>query len=660
MIAVLLAIVAAAAPPPAPQGPDPLHLVAVRDTVLVFLPQSPPPGGGFVVYRAANRAEERMVRLTPAPVAAARSAEDAAALIGPDLPAVERALRAPDVTGMWLRLQSDHFAAGVLGGFFRGVAQALGRVWSDTTAAAGATYTYRVVLTDADGRETRVFFGTVKVEQAPPALPTGLKATVNDHLVELTWRYPRYRADSADAVIGFVVYRADESGPFWRLNAVPVLRNEASPPVFRDDAVQNDVRYRYQVTAVDLAQREGPASAPLDVSPADRTPPGRPEGVVATAGNDSVLVVWRLSPEPDVAGYHVERAQDARGPYARLTPRLVPVAQPSYVDTTATGGVQYYYRIVAVDRSGNESEPSNGALVLARDLTPPAPPTGLAATVRQRCVTLRWHPSASRDVRGYLAYRSAVGERGTPQRLVPQPVPDTMLVDSGAKGEGLAPGQRYLVRVSAVDSAWNESARDSLEVTVPDDVPPPPPTGFVARDVGGRYAELSWSQSPAPDAKEFDLTRAAGDSAEIAVGRYPSGILVTRDDRVQHGVTYVYRLTAVDSAGNRSGAAVDTLVFARLTPPPAPRHVSAHAAGAGVAVVWERVADPELAGYRVYRSSLPTGVFAFVAASPAGTTMLTDSSSAAGGYYRVRAVDISGNESVPSPPASAGPGRGAP
>jgi fibronectin type 3 domain-containing protein len=237
---------------------------------------------------------------------------------------------------------------------------------------------------------------------------------------------------------------------------------------------------------------------------------------------------------------------------------------------------------------------------------------------------------------------------------VGQPVTGTEFVDSGYAGAGLVPGGHYALRVSAVDRSYNESAPVQADATIPDDDPPAAPTGFHARNAAGRWVALDWSASPALDVRRYALTRAESGSAPVEVGQYAADAAAgARDTAALHGHRYVYRLEAVDSAGNRGPAAEDTLDFRDLVAPPAPRATAARLTPRGIEVSWERVVEGELAGYNVYRAALPTGAFVRVTSSPVTAQRFVDPGGRPELYYVVRAVDRSANESKPSPAARA-------
>jgi fibronectin type 3 domain-containing protein len=311
-------------------------------------------------------------------------------------------------------------------------------------------------------------------------------------------------------------------------------------------------------------------------------------------------------------------------------------------------GHPFFYRVIAVDSSGNASAPSNAAWALPADHTPPAPPASVTATLRARRLVVRWTPSPDRDVRGYHVYRGESADALT--RLTGLPVPGPELVDSGYGGAGLVPGHAYTVRVTAVDSADNESAPAVAQVRVPDDDPPGPPAGFRVRVGVGRTAELAWSASSALDVRSYVLTREApGPVVEIA--RTGADGRAARDTGLVQGRTYVYRLVAVDSVGNSSTVVRDSVFFGDDLPPAAPQAVTARAVTGGVEVTWERVASRDLAGYLVYRADLPTGRFARITPTPVVGQSFTDPSGQVGHFYQVRAVDTARNESGPSPVA---------
>jgi fibronectin type 3 domain-containing protein len=639
------------------QASPPLWLVAKGDTVLLYLTATPS-RGGFVVYRAPPGSGARQKR-TAEPVVRVRDPGMVSGILGSDLGMVMRATRATDEGEMFRRLNGDKFAADILSGFSRGVATALGRLYIDGGVTRGAEYEYRVVFTDRAGAETdSVLTARIRVVDVAPASPTALRIAVNDGESRLTWTHPRYRGDPRDLVLGFHVYRADgPAAAFRRLTVTPVVRNDARTPEFQDAEVRNGVTYRYRVMAVDIAGRESPPLVSEPTIVKDRTAPSIPAEVTVQEGEGFVGLGWRLAPEMDVAGYHVERSDGLAERFTRLNAALIPSQRPEWTDTVA-GSRRYFYRIIAVDAAGNASEPSNPMTAVAKDKLPPDAPTAVVGTVVARRLTIRWAASRAKDLRGYYVYRAESADRLV--RLMEAPVVRTQFVDSGYSMKGLRPGASYTIEVSAVDSSFNESPKTRAEIHVADDEAPSPPTAMQARNVDGRYVEVTWSPSAALDIAAYELTRSAVASASdstLRLGRFDPRARVTRDTAVVKARRYLYRLVAIDTTGNRSVAATDTAEFRDFVAPPAPRVVragpAASGASGGVSVTWQRVISADLVGYHVYRSELPTGVFKRLTTAPVTELAFTDrmSTPRVVNFYYVKAVDRSGNESRQSPVA---------
>lgn len=633
------------------QGPAeaPAMLLApAGDSVRLLLTRPAPAFGGFNVYRSTDGAAAVLV--TPRPVVREHDPGMAAAIIGAELPAVLRMAGARDAAALMQTLRTDEFTAHVLALAYPAVAQVLGRTFVDRGLRPRARYAYRVIFTDAAGHETdEAYSATVLL--AEPALPppSGLAAEPVPGALRLSWRFPAYAGDAGDLVFGFNVYRAAPGAPLRRVNTLPVLRSDRGTPVFLDSMVTPGVLYQYTVRAVDIARREGPPGDALTAALVDRAPPAPPTGLTAEAGDGRVHISWRSSTDPDVAAYIIERGTSLEREFDRLLPLPVPARTAGYTDSTARGGTQYFYRVRSVDRAGNESRAGTVVAALPWDRTPPAPPSSPTTRAEARSAHLTWTSSASADVIGYYVYRGTDPDRLV--RIVERPVRATTFVDEGYARGGLNPGGAYVFAITAVDGAYNESDRVSATLLVADDAAPAAPTGLRLSAVSGRYIDITWSASPAADVAGYRLFRTDVDSTRalpVELAATSARALSARDSSAVQGRLYRYDLLAVDAAGNRSGAATDTVRYADRAAPPAPRYTAvARAPEGGMLVSWERVAAPDLLGYRVYRALLPTGRFERVTVTPADALEFLDGDGTPAHWYSVRAVDRSGNESAP-------------
>lgn len=631
----------------AQEGVQELWLIPDSGEVVVELPTLPSGSYGFHVYRAGPA--EDFVRLTEAPVEPVRSPAEFLLEIGDVAPQIMDRMQAVSEEEMVRRLLSAGPGAAIYGILFPPVARAQGRVFRDTLTEGGGPYRYRVAFVGPLGEENgESREGQVVVEDRLPATPGSLEVEPLNSRVRLQWSYPVYDGDPRDVTVGYHVYRAEaDSDVFRRVTDGPLARNDLEDPVWVDRDVLNGSRYRYVVRALDMLGRLGAPTAPVEVTPADPAPPRTPLNLTALPGDDRVELLWQRSAELDVVGYRLERSPGLAAPFETLTDSLLPADSPRWADTTVVGGRQYFYRVVAVDADGQESAPSNPSSTVPRDTRPPPPPTNLEAVVEERAVMLSWAPSSGPGLAGYHIYRAE--GRDNAIRVTRDPVTGTTFREAGEAGEGLVPGAEYLVMVAAVDSLGNESERAESPVVIPDDEAPEPPSTLWLTNPTGREVEVRWNASPALDVAGYEVVRATVGSGQAD---WADTVSVTdrrrlRDDEVEEGRLYRYRITAFDDAGNRSTPLTDSIRFADRSPPPAPNFAQAVAGPAGVRIIWERVAAPDLAAYRVYRSSLPTGRWEGVSELiPAGAERtFLDPDGDAGLFYRVVSVDTSGNES---------------
>ncbi|MDD3628560.1 MAG: fibronectin type III domain-containing protein [Actinomycetota bacterium] len=195
---------------------------------------------------------------------------------------------------------------------------------------------------------------------------------------------------------------------------------------------------------------------PLEQGERDTTPPAAPTGLTAkAAGPFKIDLDWNDNTEDDIEGYKVYRDT-----VAGFTPSndnfVIKVVTSEYTDISLTPSTKYYYRVKAVDTSGNESEPSleASATTDAPDTTPPAKPTGLTATATgQTSIELNWNNNTEDDIEGYEIYRSTTGGFTPEDSNFIRKVNSNEYTDE----EGLDAGTKYYYRIKAVDTSGNKS-----------------------------------------------------------------------------------------------------------------------------------------------------------------------------------------------------------
>ncbi len=534
LLALTCALTASAQEGIAPPPHGDLRIVGRADgTVYVYHQQRVRQGYGFHVYRTLGGSEQR---LTEQPIRGAMNTPEFGAMVGDELPDVLEALEVDDAQRAWLTLRADPIDGTLFSYTYPGVAQALGRLFVDSTAAAGPVG-YRIELLDrADEPTGVVLTGEATVAMGRPATPSNLTGESTKAGIALDWTYPEPGPSLADHVPRFHVYERTADGPV-RVDERGVLRLDTQDEQgiqLRTD--ERGATRTFYVVAVDVTGQMSAPTPDLTFVVRDVEPPGFVEGVEARVDRrQAVEVTWPVSPEPDVAGYNVWRAQRTTDPFDKVNGQLLGPFETVYVDSSHTMGGVYYYQVSAVDESGNEGKRSSSVLADVRDLDPPPAPTDLRVIYDPdaEAMTLTWTeaPPAA-DFKTYVVLRRNTKREGALSRVSIDTLLTTRYVDEGAAGVGFDEGAFYEFGVISEDLGRNVSDTALVRIRIPDTMPPSAPdlSGEVAY---GRGVRLLWNAPPEPDAVELLLYRTQARTAPLLDTSAASGAVYQTLSRQQ-------------------------------------------------------------------------------------------------------------------------------
>jgi hypothetical protein len=190
------------------------------------------------------------------------------------------------------------------------------------------------------------------------------------------------------------------------------------------------------------------------------------------------------------------------------------------------------------------------------------PPTGLmVAKQDQDLVVISWvAPEANVDgtepatVVGYNLYRRNARRANIGALLNAEPITATTFNDSKFQ---YGPDYIYVVRALSQGASGLIESADSapLRVTPKDTFPPSTPEPLTIASANG-VISLFWPSVPEGDLTGYNVYRAASADAPaeqwIKLTPQPISPVTFRDDRVQIGQTYFYRVTAIDRFNNES------------------------------------------------------------------------------------------------------------
>ncbi len=372
----------------------------------------------------------------------------------------------------------------------------------------------------------------------------------------------------------------------------------------------------------------------VEVLTEDPLPPGAPVELAKSIDDDRVSLSWKAPPE-GAAQYKVYRRIAASGHEYQ---EHHTTADTEYVEGLfdLTSGVEYYYRVAAVNNLGMESARSAlvSVLVPGAGAAPPDP-VGLGAeVVGLNGVRFSWGKPVG-DVASYEVYRRAA-VKGDPYRKI-KTVTSTSFLDPVS---GLTAGVEYYYRVKMVSSSgvvgsWGSGSNYARVVM--------PAVRGLKTNVNSNGVTFSWDR-PVGDVASYEVYRRAAVKGDPyrKIKTVTSTSFLDPVSGLTAGVEYYYRVKMVSSSGV-VGSWGSGSNYARVVMP-AVRGLKTNVNSNGVTFSWDRPVG-DVASYEVYRRAAVKGDPYRKIKTVTSTSFLDPVSGLTAGveyYYRVKMVSSSG------------------
>lgn len=206
---------------------------------------------------------------------------------------------------------------------------------------------YRITAFNAN-QDIHSFPVMIQLEDSiPPAIPTGLKGTIDSTgVVSIEWN-----ENIESDLLGYRVYRTN----FKSAEVIQITKNTVKDNFLRDSISIDNLtgKIYYQVQAVDRRFNPSEKSILLELKKPDIVPPAPPVFKNTEARDNGSYLEWISSSSDDVQHYNLYRQE--RNEWRLLT--SLEAQTTNYLDRDVVAGQTYQYTIVAVDNSGNESYP---------------------------------------------------------------------------------------------------------------------------------------------------------------------------------------------------------------------------------------------------------------------------------------------------------------
>jgi fibronectin type 3 domain-containing protein len=419
--------------------------------------------------------------------------------------------------------------------------------YTDASVSAGTNYYYRVSGVDAAGTSLPTAVAHVLTTPATPALAGTVFSSTE---IDLTW-------NAVKAATSYTLQTFD--GTNWNTITPGPVGTATS---FSDTALTPDTPYIFRIYASDGTGAGLPSAVSVNLT----TKLSAPASFVATPLTaTSIGLAWTVA--PDAVSYLLQRSTDNVNFTTIVPSPALTSSSHTYTDSTVLAGTTYYYRLTAIDASGNSAPASSSALTL-----PPAPIlSGTPVSATQ--LNLTW-PAVSSATSYTLKVSDGSGGWTT---VSPGPVGAV----TSFSITGLSPDTAYTYELIANNATGASPASTSTTVTTTLGAP----AAFTAASTSAAAVTLAFSVNG--DATSYLLQRSPDNT--IWTTLTPSPALGTTstgytDTTVQPGTLYYYRLYAINSSGTSVASTANI-----LTRPAAPTLTGTASSSTSISLAWTPV-----------------------------------------------------------------------
>jgi parallel beta-helix repeat protein len=373
--------------------------------------------------------------------------------------------------------------------------------------------------------------------------------------------------------------------------------------------------------------------------------PTEPQNIQAVSGNQTINLSWD-PPISDggfpITNYKIYRRNNSGG--ESLLAIIGNIT--NYIDINLTNGKTYYYKVRAVNSFG---EGFLSDELSATPATIPSAPTGLIIFTGDSYVNISWNAPVSNGgspITNYIIYRGM--SSGNVSFLIEigniTYYNDTIVIN----------GITYYYNISAKNGA-GESPLSNETYGTPLGLPSEPMN--LQTFWGDSFINITWDAptldggTPVINYRIYRGTISGGESFLDEIGN----VLFYNDTNVINGITYFYRVSAVNIIGE--GSLSNEVYATPITVSTEPLDLSATAGDSYVDITWDEPISnggAPISNYRIYRGTTSGDVALF---NEIGNITFYNDTTVMNGityYYNISAVNVAGegalsNETIGTP-----------
>ena len=427
------------------------------------------------------------------------------------------------------------------------LAKALNILYQDNTVVTGNTYKYKV---EAKRKQKTVLLGetdflTMESYQ-PLSAPDSVVFERKKTRVQVQWKVEE------DKHYAYNFFLKKEGGEYECYSkeissgALAEIKKH-----FVEFPVSKDTVYHFKLEGIDYFGGKTVISEEFIVPLKDFEAPIAPVGIVeAKSKEQKVQLSWNKSAASDFSHYNIYKRLETEPDTAFQKINDVPltISDTLFMDKVNDPGI-YFYKIGAIDKTGNEAL-SLAYIAQITDIIPPPIPTKVTLEADTGLFKLSWADHRTPDFKGYEILRSVSDHDNSDNKFMPI----TQAIDTNYFEIPMAENVRnpFAYVVVSVDTLLNKSQHSEIVIgQLPDVIAPVPP--FIKEVVAEENTLIvQWLPNQEKDLVGYNIYRKAKSDTlgftKVNGILIPASLYTYADETVNVGTSYEYYLEAVDQS----------------------------------------------------------------------------------------------------------------